>query len=254
MLFKGTYTDYLGLFGDYRTAHSDLAAKLAAESGGCILIQTDEAGPCGYICQVVEGEGSRLQYIFVLPERRGEGQAKSLLIHAMAEGAGLLRLSLPEKSAAFSSLCHLARTLGFQETGSSITFHSGTACGEGLWENLMEGRGRIYRQVLERMGFCAWSFREAPRHHLDSLYDSGQNEYGNSLDVRPYFDMRGKCLDLDLSFLAVHRDETGEKLAAYSLVTRPDDNSAIFEQMSAAEKFQNTGCVVLPVLYSMEAF
>lgn len=254
MLLKGSYTDYLGLFGDYRTPHSDLAAKLAAENGGCILILMDEAGPCGYLCLVSEGEASRLQYIFVLPGRRGAGHARRLLSHIMEDGTGLLRLSLPEQSEAFSPLCHLVLTMGFREIGSSVTFQSGTACGEELWSRLMEGKGRAYRQVLERMGFRACSFREAPRQHLDSLYDSGQNEYENSLDVRPFFEMKSKCLDLDLSFLALHRSEDGEKLAAYSLVTRPDAHSAVFEQMSAAKQFQNTGCVVLPVLYSMEAF
>lgn len=254
VLLKGNYTDYLGLFGDYRTAHSDLAARLAAEGGGGILILLDEAGPCGYLCQVPEGEACRLQYIFVLPGRRKEGHARSLLLHAMAGGTALLRLSLPEQDESFAALSHLAQDLGFQETGSSVTFHSGTACGEELWGKLMEGKGRTYQQVLERMGFGAYSFREAPRQHLDSLYASGQNEYGNSLEVRPYFDMKGKCLDWDLSFLAVHREVSGEKLAAYSLVTRPDAHSAVFEQMSAAQQFQHTGCVVLPVLYSMAAF
>ena len=57
-------------------------------------------------------------------------------------------------------------------------------------------------------------------------------------------------MDWDMSFLAVKK----HKLAAYSLVSRPDERSVIFQHISEGKEFVGSGVIFLPFAASMGMF
>jgi len=253
-IIEGTYTDYICLFGDHRTAYADLCARAADSGSGALYILLDEKGPCGYLAQTDEGDTDRIAQIFTVPERRGEGAAKLLIAEALKRSDKELWINLTEDAAHFAPLDKLIRKAGFWVGNVSTSFRSGIEKDLSHWEKFMQKKGNRLCALIERLGFIAYSFSEAPAEFIDALYNSSYNEYGNRLDVRPFFDNEGRALDRDMSFLLVHAGEQGKKLAAYSLIIRPDERSAVFEHLSAAPEFQNTGCIFLAVARSMEAF
>jgi len=253
-IIKGTYTDYLLLFGDVRTAYMDLAAKTATSPKGILYILLEDSFPFGFLAQVQDGDSSRIEYIFVMPEHRGKGAGRTLLEHAVGKSTAIMRLSALEQGESFAAIRHLVLSMGFLQENTSITYRSGQERNMSHWQKFMEEKGIYLNRILERMGFAAYSFREAPKELLYQLYHSGESDYANPLDVRPFFDIKEKCMDYDLSFLAVHRGNAGEELAAYNLVCRPDERSAVFGHMSEAAKYCQSGCVFLPISRSMQVF
>ena len=114
----------------------------------------------------------------------------------------------------------------------------------------MDKVGNKFCEILIRQGFECFSFNEAAENFLDELYHSDENEYKNTFSTKVFFDNANKCLDKNLSFLATKNG----KLAAYSLVSRPDEKSAVFEHISTSEEHRGTGCIFLPFANSMEEF
>ncbi len=253
-IIEGTYTDYLCLFGDHRTAYSDLCARATASGSGALYILLDEKGVLGYLAKTDEGDTDRIAQIFTVPKRRGEGAAKHLLATALEKSPKELWLNLTESAAYFAQLDKLVRQVGFWVGNASTTFRSGIEKDLSHWEKFMQEKGNRLCALIERLGFFAYSFKKAPSEFLDALYHSSENEYGNLLDVQTFFDNEGKALDQDMSFLLVHKKKKEKKLAGYSLVIRPDEKSAVFEHMSAAPEFQRTGCVFLAIARSMDVF
>ena len=253
-MIEGSYTDYRCLFGDHRTAYSDLCAQTATAGDGTLLILLDENGPCGYLCHTDEGQTDRIAYIFVVPHRRRQGIARTLLTHQLAQMTKEVWINLSETAAFYPQVHALITSVGFFPANASTVYRSGEERGLEHWQSFMEEKGYAMNRLIERMGFTAYSFREAPAQFLDALYHSAENDYGNLLDVQIFFDGAGRALDMDMSFLLVHRGTDGEKLAAYSLVVRPDAHTAVFEHMSVTEEFQHTGCVFLAISHSMDVF
>lgn len=249
-IIEGSYNDYLMLFGDFRTRQSDLSAKMATE-GGKLYILLTEGVPSGFLALRPDSASYRIDYAFIVPEWRGKGLARKLFEHTLSNASYNIWISITES---MSAVRHLAEKFGFSLNNKSTTFRSGIERDMSYWRKFMEEKGNRLNRVLKHMGFVAYSFREASPELLDKLYNSSNNEYGNPLDVKPFFDIKGRCLSRGLSFLAVHQKDGKEELAAYCLVSHPDNRSAIFEQTSAAAKYQNTGCVFLPISCSMQVF
>ena len=156
-----------------------------------------------------EGDTDRIAQIFTVPERRGEGAAKLLIAEALKRSDKELWINLTEDAAHFAPLDKLIRKAGFWVGNVSTSFRSGIEKDLSHWEQFMQKKGNRLCALIERLGFIAYSFSEAPAEFIDALYNSSYNEYGNRLDVRPFFDNEGRALDRDMSFLLVHAGEQG---------------------------------------------
>ncbi len=253
-IFAASYWEYLLLFGDYRTAYTDLMAKNVTDGvhkdSRLYVLLAEGKYPGGFLFLDQEHESLRIVHVFVLPKWRGRGLGRALLQHVLDSTRRDLVISLNERTESFDIMAHLVETMGFGREFSALTYRIELY----RWQRFMEEKGIYLERVLLRQGYRTYSFREADARLLDLLYHSQENEFGNILDVRPYFDRKAKCLDEDMSFIGVLPGEDGEELAAYSLVSRLDSRTAIFEQMAAAEKYKNTGNVMLPIIRSVEVF
>ncbi len=249
-IIDGTYTDYVFLFAEGRTAYSDLSVKGALKSGGKLYILFEDNLPAGYLCIVNEENIARILYVYTVPTYRNSGVCKTLLKHACENSDRKIKVCISENTAAFQFIKKACLNLGFFEESSCIVHSSGDWEDFKNWENYMDKVGNKFCEILIRQGFKCVSFSEASKNQLEKLYHSDENEYKNPLSTKVFFDNANKCLDKNLSFLATKNS----KLAAYSLVSRPDPQSAVFEHISTSEEFIGTGCIFLPFAKSMEEF
>lgn len=247
-VIQGTYLDYLFLFGDSRTAFSDLAVQSAEKFGKLyLMMETDRA--VGYLCTENEENYCTVLHAYTLPERRNTGIFTELLKTVREESDRVIRLSIAENKACFRQVDHVRRKLGFV-TGSSCMIFSGKSENFVNWETYMTRTGNTFCRILLNQGFQCVSFAEAGNEMLNELYDSEKSDFHNHLDVRLFLDNQSRCLDREMSFLAI-KDGV---LAAYTLVRRPDRFSAVFEHISAHEKYIGSGCILLPFARSMGMF
>ena len=249
-IINGTYTDYIFLFAKGRTAFSDLSVKGALKSGGRLYILLKNNLAAGYLCIVNEENIARVLYVYTAPNYRNSGVCKNLLKHACKNSDRKIKVCISEELENFSCIKKACLSLGFFEESKCVIHSSGAGKDFSNWVNYMDNVGNKFCEILIRQGFECFSFNEVSASLIDELYHSDENDYKNPLSTKIFFDNANKCLDKNFSFLATK----GGKLAAYSLVSRPDVRSAVFEHISTSEEYRGTGCIFLPFAKSMEEF
>lgn len=245
----GSYLDYLFLFGESRTAYSDYSVRNALNSGGNLYIMMEDENAAGYLCTAKEDKKVVVSYAYTVPEKRNAGIFTSLMKHVTVRSEYPVKLSISEKSGVFSAVQKVCFKLGFVEQSSCIVF-SGDEKGLHNWNRYMEKTGQKICDALLRQGLESISFSEADRNLIEELYYSESNSFKNKLTIQPFFDNVQKGLDRDMSFMAVRDGE----IAAYTLVSRPDQTNVVFEHISTAEKYIGSGVILLPFSKSMETF
>lgn len=247
-IIKASYMDYLFLFGDFRTAFSDLSAKSANENG-MLYILLENNFPAGYICAEKNENLCTVLYGYTVPDKRNSGILSQLLQFVTEKVDCDVKLSIAENKDSFSIAKHTAEKLEFTLDSSCVLF-SGKAEDLSNWEKYMAETGNKFCGILLRQDYRCVSFADADIRLLDSLYNSGISDFQNHLDIRPYLEQKSKCTDMEMSFIAVKNDT----VVAYTLVRRPDKKSAVFEHISVHEKYIGSGCILLPFAKSMERF
>ena len=249
-IIQGTYRDYYWLFGDERTAYTNLVAKSAAGKNGALYMMLADGKPAGYIALSYDTISNNILYLHTMQCMRGKGVARSLLNHAIGQKAGLYYLSVAADHPFFAAIHHLCQNLNAREMDSSVVFGTSKEKDFTNWTNFMEEKGARLCRLLEERGYEKYSFRDAPEWALNDLKESHSNYYANSLRPEAFFVHEVRGLDWDMSFLAVKK----HKLAAYSLVSRPDERSVIFQHISEGKEFVGSGVIFLPFAASMGMF
>lgn len=246
---EGSYLDYLFFFGESRTAYSDYSVRKSLSSGGNIYIMMEESDAVGYICTMEEYKKVIVSYALTVPEKRNAGIFTSMMKHVISVSEYPVKLGISEESSVYPAVRKVCLELGLVEQSSAIVFSGNTEDNRG-WLEFMEKTGQKVCDSLLRQGFDCVSFSEADSNLLEQLYYSGSNSFQNKLDVKPFFDNPYKMLDRDMSFMAVKDGE----IAAYTLVSRPDQSSSVFEHISAAQTYIGSGVILLPFSKSMEMY
>ena len=253
MIRECSKLDYLFLFGESRTAFSDLCVEQALESGGKILLMMDGDLPVGYICATKEYYGLHIAYLYTVPEKRKSGVCTELLsffLHEMHEKKETVRLGISEQNSAFDAVVHLCNRLGFRQIDTCVVFRCKYGKKESdAWDAFMAKKGNAFRSMLLRKGYTCMPLSKASKEIENLLYNSKENDFENELDVRSFFDNKNKKLDSSLSFVVVKDDFP----VAYTLVSKPDSESVVFEQMSAAKSYIRSGIIFLVFLETMAA-
>ena len=248
------FTDYIFLFGDERSALSDIMARQAISGGGGLAYLMEDGRPAGFMTHLPEADCTRLSYLYVLSERRGRGVGHALFAEAVRRFGGGLTVQVGEAAASFPIVSHWCESFGFSPRPSNVVFRTeeiGDLKNWKKWEEFIGGPGEKLLALLRQQGYVAVSVAHAPEALLDEARMSWQSDYGSSIDIRPFFDSPAKRLDRDMSFFAYSK--VSWRLAACSLVTRPDAESAAFEHISPARNVRGTGVILLPFVRSMEA-
>lgn len=245
---ESTYLDYIFLFGDNRTAYMDYAVKNAVETKGKLLILYEDIYPIGLMCCSLENDCFRITYAFTYKQYRNKGVFTMLMSYMKDNSPLPIKVSIPQDHKYYNYINPVLYKMGFQLQSSCIVY----GCEPkdyGKWALYMNEKGNKLNDMLKRKGFECISFHEASQKILDEIYHSSESDFDNPLPVQPFFDYQSRCMDRCMSFVAVKDGH----LAAYSLVSRPGKNSAVFEQTAVSEKYRGTGIILLPFSESMNS-
>ena len=245
-IIKGTYRDYIFLFGDRRTTYSDLSAKRSAAEKN-LYIMIEDNMPAGYICVNFEENLFKVNYAYTVPEKRCHGVFTELLKHLteLADGYEVL-ITIPERQKNFDSIVKICKSLGFSQDGILKIFRTNWAAmrdwKENYFDKFMETQGHKYLEYFSRRNFKTYSFNDAPQKYLEQLYHSQENFFENPFEVKNFFDGSYKnFVAKDLSFIAVKND----KLSAYYLITFSDDKNIFVGQTAVAKEYLNSGLMFI---------
>ena len=231
---------FVMLYEDYIDDYVTGCAKRAYEKGFILSLSADGASS-GFLCAQDEGSCIYIEHVFTIPSHRNKGICTSLIKSALAKTDGPARLSVSSKCPDGTIIKHIVSGLGFYSKQmlriSVCTNESST-----VWNRFMEEKGNILCDALERQGITTASFDNAGSKVLEQVYYSCFNDYKNVIDPRPFFDIRARNLLYDMSYLAIKDG----KVIAYTLVTKADSRSVVFEQISASSSHIGTGAVLLP--------
>ncbi len=248
-IFDGNYTDYLLIFGDNRTACSDYFAKISEASGGKIYILVLDNIPAGFLCAALESKSVRICYGFTVECYRKKGVFSNLLAHALNNLPGQVNMNILSNHKYYRDVVNVCVSRGF-EFKSYCDVYRCRAEDFVKWEEYMDISGNKLCGCLKRQGYYCISLAEADSIIYDMLYNSSENEFGNRLDIKSFFDNPGKNMNKDMSFVTLKDN----RIAAYTLVSCPDNKSAVFEHISASQKYAGSGCIILSFANSMESF
>lgn len=243
-IISGTYRDYVFLFGNSRTAYSDLCAKRAADKN--LYIMLEDNFPAGYICANGSENHCEVTWAYTDEGKRRRGVFTALLKNLMQlENFSEVAVKISERQENREVVAGICRTLGFVEQSVMKTFRADweslRTWKENYFDKFMAEHGHKYLEYFSRRDFKVYSFSEAPPEYLEQLYHSQENFFGNVLDVKRFFDSYDKNLVArDLSSILVKDD----RLAAYYLVTSPDGKSLVVEQTVVARKYLNSGAIL----------
>jgi hypothetical protein len=174
------------------------------------------------------------------------------LCQASETGVGLVKLCLLEGSKNFTPCGEFLLANGYAATSRARLVTCGEDGGPGYenWERYMSERGERLVRWLTDMSFRAVSFEDAGRDVISTLRRSMFSEYANELDIVPFLDGENNRLLKSVSSVVLLDGNP----VAYCLTTKPDDISVVFEQISAAKTYRNTGAVFLAIATSMRRF
>ena len=244
-IISGTYRDYIFLFGDSRTAYSDLSAKKSAAEKNFYIMLEDHL-PAGYICANVLENLCNVTYAYTVAEKRRHGVFTALLKYlTQLDDVSQILIVIAENQENFESIIKICKSAGFNEDSVVKTYRADWKSirewKENYFDDFMATHGHKYLEYFARRHFEIYSFADAPEKYMDQLYHSQENFFGNTLDIKRFFDSYDKNLVAkDISFISVKDD----KLAAYYLVTAPDGNNVVVEQTAVAKKYLNSGAML----------
>lgn len=249
VIFEGSYTDYIFIFGDSRTAYSDYSARISAASGGKIYILMTNNIPCGFLCAARESEGTKIHYGFTEENYRKKGVFSKLMSHAVKNLPKPIKLNILSDHKYYSEVVNVCASMGFAFNSSCNVYRCRS---EDFiqWEKYMDTSGNKLCSYLEKHGYSCVSFSEADSKIYDMLYHSSENEFENKLDIKAFFDNPNKNMNRAMSFVVI-KDNIP---AAYTLVSCPDNKSAVFEHISASNLYAGSGCIIMCFAGSMESF
>lgn len=249
VIFEGSCTDYMFIFGDSRTAYSDYSARISAASGGKIYIMMTDNVPVGFLCAARESEGTRIFYGFTEENYRKKGVFSKLMSHAVKNLPKPIKMNILSGHKYYSEAVNVCASMGFAFK-SSCSVYRCRAEDFIQWEKYMETSGNKLCAYLEEHGYSCVSFDEADSRIYDILYHSSENEFENKLDVKAFFDEPDKNMNKAMSFVVIKDN----KPAAYTLISCPDNKSAVFEHLSVSRSYAGSGCMIMCFGKSMESF
>ena len=238
---------YIAFAGNHSALSNRYAAQ--AEAGGSIYGARINGAYAGFLCVSDENAAVRITHAFTVPEYRKQGVFTELVKHVTENEKKNVRTVLSKDHLCYSFILKTLLKLGFLP-GERVTVFSCSRRDEDKWRRFMDQKGKRLCETLKRQGYQAVSFGDLNEDLLTQLKLSDRSEYANLFNPSMYLENPANKLSRELSFAAVKDG----KLSAYCLVTRGDERSAMFDQISVSAGELGMGVILLPYVFSMERF
>lgn len=224
------YLQYLVLFpAEWRCALSDYYIKTADSPSGRAFVLKDDEKPVAYAVLVRENDGWVLDYIFTDKSKRRMGCAEYLIREIISRTENYLRVHIIRSHPFFDAVSACLNKLGFSVNDTSCVYT--VDVGENLWKRMDEKQLVRMKEFLLRDGSCCIPFCKMNDSIKNQLLNSPTNRFSNTLNPASVLQNNGESIDLSISTVLVKNGE----LVAYTLITRPMQNSISIEQVSEAQ-------------------
>lgn len=241
------YFQYLMLFpAEWRCPLSDYYMKTADSPSGKAFVLKDNEKPVAYAVLVRENEGWVLKYIFTDKNERQKGYATYLIREIIPHSDKFLRVHILRSHPFFDAMSACLKKLGFAVNDTSCVYS--VAVSENLWKRVDELRLVRMKEILLQDGSRCIPFREMDNSIRNQLISSPTSSFANTLNPAALL-QNDKNVDLSISTVLVKNGV----LSAYSLITRPMQNTISIEQISETQNEIGMGKIVAPLCVSLEA-
>lgn len=241
------YLQYLMLFpAEWRCALSDYYMKTADSPSGKAFVLKNDEKPVAYAVLVRENEGWVLNYIFTDKDKRRMGYAEYLIREIVSRTENYLRVHIIRSHPFFDAVSACLNKLGFSVNDTSCVYT--VDVGENLWKRMDEIQLVRMKEFLLRDGSRCIPFCEMDNSIKNQLLNSSASSFSNTLNPASLLQNNGANVDLSISTVLVKNDE----LVAYTLITRPTQNTISIEQISETQNKIGTGKIVAPLCASFE--
>ena len=238
---------YLAFAGNHTALSNRYASQ--ADAGGSIYGARINGAYAGFLCVSDEISSVRITHALTVPKYRKQGVFTELVKYVTETQNKNVRAGIPKDHPCYSFILKTLLKLDFLP-GERVTVFSCSRKDEDQWRRFMDQKGKRLCETLKRQGYRAVSFAELNEDLLTQLKLSDHSEYANIFHPSMYLENPANRLSWELSFAAVKDG----KLAAYCLVTKGDERSAMFDQISVSAGELGMGVILLPYVFSMERF
>jgi GNAT superfamily N-acetyltransferase len=247
--------EFYAAYGD--TANNLVGYYMRKTLYKSVLSAFIEGRPAGYAVYDVESRDcSLIKYIYIKERYRRRGVAKRLLYEAerksLNENRPKMKLCLLENIPEFNNVNHLLISGGYAIKDKVFLFRGNTGDYKN-WQDFMESRGNRLMKWLESRGYAAESFDSSGEELMNALRLTPQSDYRNKLDIGSFLRGERGAVVGSMSYIAYKKGDSAIP-ASYCLVTSPDEKSVIFDQISVAQKYINTGVILYPFAMAMKRF
>lgn len=231
--------DYLKDFSSFRTPLSDFYIK----SKRCRILGIYDENKVGKGFLLAE-PGEPTEILFLAAENEDTSIKRKLL--------GRMARTLPSKSEIRWRLLEnskdeaFAAEFGFRHDKTVHLFRTVGPEDEHA-EELIRKYEKLY-SFVENHGYHAVSFNELTKAELRQIRNNPDREFDSYLRPGVLMDDAAGGFSAELSFAAVKDG----KVAAYTIIRRPDAKSCIFEIICVAKSERNSGVFILPFLSSLK--
>lgn len=247
------YLEYMVAFAGCRMGLSDFYIK--NQGAGCMVLGAFDECARGQGILIVRDTGNRAEivYLNVKEEYRRRGIGRALLKNAAdtaRKNGGITAVScrLKEGHGFYAVFRHMLEKAGFVIVEETELFRSYRE-DYGTWTHYMERQGYAMEKLLNEEGYKPICFAQASKQAVKIIRDTNRNGFGTALDPNPILDgYKGKFCE-QLSFVSLKEG----KPAAYCLVCQPDERNLIYEMISVAERYRDTGVIFQPFAKSVNS-
>lgn len=241
--------EYFVAFSQCRTPLSDFYVNTA---GTGILGAWDEEGNMGIGFLIYEQKGTFAEILCLECIRQKTGTEERLLQEFLdlgkRESMETILFRLSRDSSWYPRLKELVEKNGFTVKEKLYLFRSYME-DYSRWKEYRRKHGERILRFLAEEGFQAMPFCEAPDGLLEEVIRDPDGRFDKMLDPARVIQGRKGPFHREISYLSVKEGHP----AAYCLVTSPGREQCVFEIISAAEEYQNTGVVFQSFCLAMDA-
>ncbi|MGI6069857.1 MAG: hypothetical protein ACOYBE_05460 [Blautia sp.] len=236
------YLDYLIVFESCRSPLGDYYFQNRGGTIRALGIRDQEGVGRGVLLYERMASQTEILYLSVRDKREGVGTALLTYLVKQEKEKGQTLLFRIQESGKYSDILKkMAGKQGFSVRDTVELFRSKKE-DYPRWQTYMKRHGERILKLLDTQGFEAVSFLEIPSDVQEEIRNLKHMDFTGELDPVGVMDGRKGHFCKEISYISMKDGHP----AAYCLVCRPDPLHYVFEIISAAAKYQDTGVIFQP--------
>lgn len=237
---------YMMLDNKWRSALSSFYMNAVENGNGKAYMLSVQGEIVAYAILWPEGKGSVIKYIFTDPDKRRNGYASKLIKELAKTQKAYLRIHILHTLPSYEALSGCVRKAGFRLNDTSCVYSVEVT--DAFWKRMDDLKFVRMKEFVLRDGSECISFCEMDDGIAKQLRESVGSAFQNTLNPVQFMDREEGKLDKELSYVLIKAGE----LQSYTLITRPQNSLACFEQIAEAKEHLVSGMILGPLCSTLE--